>query len=633
MRKITKVLCLMFLASFFLSVTPVALADGPVSEPYKAIVKIRTFALDNQENLSDMGFGSGIIISSSGLLLTNNHVVEVLRNFDSSVMDSGYLVCLPTTMVDEPDCSYTAKLVAKDKNLDIALLQIENIPGLSSQTVFPYLELSASDTANVNDPVTAIGYPDIGGSTVTTTQGIISGKIDKYGKQWIKTDAVISFGSSGGAAINASNKVIGITSAGHSDLAGELGYIINIASVNSWITTNQNNERISSPIANQLAAYAVKSKSLNQSNIFENPSPRFTITKPDGWEFDYSTENDLYVNNPADEEGGDVYFSLLKQPSIVDINSIIPFLRRNSVKTGDYTLFKIQEDRNIKIGNTNGKKIRLSDKNGQTTMYAVPIRNYIMFVYYSYGLNDKDNGVVENIIQSLNVIKDTTPFNEVKKYTHQDPYFSFSVDKDWVMLKRNDKKNPLVILNKKYRDLYISIDVTKTDDTTKRMNHDGLLKNFRELIDTANRVGGTLDLKIEYTEFTAHYKTNMNFTDVIKGLAAIKTKSNDKVVVYEYGFTKKLNDSYILNVSMVSLNPDKKALATYRAEFTRLMKNFSITQAVAKKDTDKDGLNDDDEKKYGTNINKKDTDGDGYSDFEEVRNGYNPLGKGKLKKK
>jgi hypothetical protein len=66
-------------------------------------------------------------------------------------------------------------------------------------------------------------------------------------------------------------------------------------------------------------------------------------------------------------------------------------------------------------------------------------------------------------------------------------------------------------------------------------------------------------------------------------------------------------------------NADKKVLATYKAEFHRLMKNLSISKTQPKKDTDKDGLNDDDEKKYKTNPNKKDSDGDGYSDWEEIK--------------
>lgn len=633
MKKNIGVLYIVIVMALLISPLSYIKADSGNNDAYKAIAKIRTFTLDAQYDLSDSGFGSGIIISSSGLLLTNNHVIELLRSFDNSVMDSSYLVCLPQNTVDEPDCSFSAKLIAKDKDLDVALLQIEAIPGLSSQTTFPYLPLNQTDTTNVNDQVTAIGYPDIGGSTVTSTQGIISGKIDKYGKQWIKTDAVISFGSSGGAAINSSGNVIGITSAGYSDLAGDLGYIINISSLNSWITSNMNGARLDNPILSRLKSYAIKEKGLNQSNVFENASPRFTITKPDGWEFDYSTENDLYVSNPSDDEAGDVYFALYRQPFIVNTADIIPFFRRNSLKTGDYSLFKVQEDTNIKIGNVGAKRLRIIDKNGQSVYYAVPIRNYIMLIYYSYGTNDKDRGVIENIIQSLRIIKDTSPFKESKSYTHSEPYFSFSVDKDWVILQRNDKAYPLIVLNKKYRDTYISIDVTKTDDTTRRMNQDGLLKNYRELVDSLNKVGGNIDLKVGYTEFTAHYKTGANFTDVIKGLTAFVTKSNNKTIAYEYSFTKKINNDYILNVSLYSTNTDKKAFASYRSEFNRLMKNFIITKPASKKDTDKDGLNDDDEKKYGTNPNKKDTDGDGYSDFEELKNGYNPLGKGKLKKK
>lgn len=569
--------------SFFLPFFPPQAQAAPTTEPYKAIVKIRTFSEDHDFDMSEIGYGSGIIISSSGLILTNSHVVTSKSEFDSSDLETTYLVCLPFNMVDEPECSYSAKLVAKNEKLDTALLQLEAIPGLSTQTVFPYLDLSQIDTTNINDSIKAIGYPEIGGSSVTITQGIISGKTEKYKKKWIKTDAVISFGSSGGAALNAANQVIGITSAGHSDLLGSLGYIINIVSVNDWIQANKTKTPKTSPLLNRLKAFAIKEAGVNQSNIFENPTPRFTITKPADWEFTLPGENQLYLTNPGDELGGDVYLFISKFPYLVDDNSIIQHLKRTSIENVDYTLFKIHENSAFKIGNTNGRKIRFTNSSGQNTMYAVPIRNYVIFIVPGYGEEDKDKSIVDTILKSVNVKKDTSAFKEEKTYTHTDPYFSFTVDKDWVILKKNQKDTPIVILNKKNKDIYITVDITRTDATTKPLNQDGLLKHYKELIDSINKIGGLIDLKMELTETHPHFKVNNNLTDTIKGLTTMRTKGDNKVIAYEFGYTKKLNDKYILNISLYTTNPDKKAFATSRAEFNRLLRNFSLKAPQKKK--------------------------------------------------
>lgn len=557
--------------------------SAPTPDPFRAIAKIRTFTQDHEYDMVDLGYGSGIIINSSGLLLTNNHVIEVKSDFDSSELEASYMVCLPLNMIDEPDCSYTAKLISKNEKLDIALLQIESISGLSSLTSFPYLELSQVDTTNINDPVTAIGYPEIGGASVTTTQGIISGKTEKYEKKWIKTDAVISFGSSGGAALNSSNKVIGITSAGHSDLLGSLGYIINIASVNEWVIANQNKERKNSSLLGRLRIFAAKEKAIKQSSVFENPNPSFTITKPRDWEFTRRGENQLYITNPGDDLGGDIYLFVSKLPYLVDDNTIVQQLKRNSLLAFDYSLFKIHENARVKIGNVYGRRIRYTDSDGQNTLYAVPFRNYILFIQMGYGEEDKDKAIIESIIQTINVKKDTSIFKEEKAYTHTDPYFSFTVDKDWVVLKKNEKDHPLVVLNKKNKDIFITVDVSRTDDTTKRMNQDELLKHFKELIESANKISGNIDLKMDYTETNAHYNVNSNFKDTIKGLTTLRTKGNNKIIGYEYGYSKKLNDKYILNVSLYNTNPDIKTLTNYRLEFNRLLKGFSLKAPPVKK--------------------------------------------------
>ncbi len=547
-----------------------------IGDTYKSIVKIKTFTLDEDYNLSEDSYGSGVIINSSGLVLTNSHVVSVKDSFDNSDQDASYEICLPNNTTDEPDCSYIGKLIAKNDDLDVALLQIMPIAGLSSRTSYPYLTLNQTDNTNTNDAVTAIGYPSVGGGSITVTTGIVSGKVDKYDKQWIKTDAVISFGSSGGAALDQNNKVIGITSAGHSDLLGSLGYIINITSLNQWISANQNLKPKTSPLASRVITFAKKEISLNDSNNFTNDNPPFSVTKPDDWTFEYLGENLLYIQNPSDEEGGYIIIQLKRFPYLVDINNILPRVKMRSLEKGTLSLLNIQENKDVKISGVAAKRIRDTDMKDSLKFYVLPFRNNLVYLNYDYGTDDKDKEIVENIINSFKVKNIKFSFSELKKYSNNTPKFNLTVDKDWAILTKGQKSTPLEIYNKKYKDLNVRVSVTKTNDEVKNLSNDEFLKLYKDQFAQANKLTSLIDLKAEITESNAHYKVNKNFTDTIKIVTAIKTPSNGKTIAYKATFSKKIGDKYILDVILITTNPDKKAFTNYQKEFLKMLQNFSL---------------------------------------------------------
>jgi len=142
------------------------------------------------------GQGSGVIISSSGQILTNNHVVE----------DADQIVVV---LSDKRE--FKAKVVGTDKQTDIAVLQIEgDVKGL------PVATLGNSDALRVGEWVIAIGNPF--GLSQTVTKGIVSAKgvhnrgITSY-ENFIQTDAAINPGNSGGGLFNLSGELIGINTA------------------------------------------------------------------------------------------------------------------------------------------------------------------------------------------------------------------------------------------------------------------------------------------------------------------------------------------------------------------------------------------------------------------------------------
>jgi serine protease Do len=149
--------------------------------------------------------GSGVIVSSDGYILTNNHVVE---NADEIKVDLS------------DDRTLTAKLVGTDKPSDLALLKV------NASDLHP-IALGNSDAVKVGDVVLAVGNPLGVGQTVT--MGIISAKGRSTGvgdggyEDFLQTDAPINHGNSGGALVNTKGELVGINSQILSSNDGNIG--------------------------------------------------------------------------------------------------------------------------------------------------------------------------------------------------------------------------------------------------------------------------------------------------------------------------------------------------------------------------------------------------------------------------
>jgi Do/DeqQ family serine protease len=144
-----------------------------------------------------VGFGSGVIISPDGYIITNNHVIEDAENIEVKLNDNRI---------------FTAKLVGRDPSTDIALLKID----ASNLT---YLRYGDSEKLRIGEWVLAVGNPF--NLTSTVTAGIVSAKGRNLGllnddyriESFIQTDAALNPGNSGGALVNTQGLLVGITSA------------------------------------------------------------------------------------------------------------------------------------------------------------------------------------------------------------------------------------------------------------------------------------------------------------------------------------------------------------------------------------------------------------------------------------
>ncbi len=172
--------------------------------------------------------GSGTIISPDGYVLTNFHVigdVDARTHYEWHAV----LMTSPDATDRPPEFSYWARYVAGDPTNDLAVLHIEQYPDESDVEpgkTFPYVEVGDSNGLLPGDALTIVGYPGISGSTITLTAGLMSGWLgedfETGGKQWIKTDAKIAHGNSGGGAFNAQGHLIGVPTAGRTVKYGDL---------------------------------------------------------------------------------------------------------------------------------------------------------------------------------------------------------------------------------------------------------------------------------------------------------------------------------------------------------------------------------------------------------------------------
>lgn len=183
--------------------------DGDLA---KAVVQIEVFARDS---LGDVEWsGSGTLISSDGLILTNAHVVgDPYHEFEDLEIEE--IGVATTNRTDEPpELAYLAEIVAIDYALDLAVVQItSDLDGKQVTEDFPFVTLGDSDEVEIGDELRILGYSGVGGETITLTNGVVSGFTAERGvggRAWIKTDAGVLAGNSGGLTVDGDGKLIAV---------------------------------------------------------------------------------------------------------------------------------------------------------------------------------------------------------------------------------------------------------------------------------------------------------------------------------------------------------------------------------------------------------------------------------------
>jgi serine protease Do len=195
------------------------LSNSPLEQLFKDFFG-EGFELSPKEYKSQpsTGFGSGVIMSADGYIITNNHVIAEADQIEVTLDDNR---------------RFSAKVIGTDIDTDLGLLKID-VKGEQ----LAYLEFGNSDQLQIGDWVLAVGNPF--NLTSTVTQGIVSAKarradIYKTGsgikiESFIQTDAAVNKGNSGGALVNLAGELVGINTAISTPTGSFAGYSFAIPS-------------------------------------------------------------------------------------------------------------------------------------------------------------------------------------------------------------------------------------------------------------------------------------------------------------------------------------------------------------------------------------------------------------------
>jgi Do/DeqQ family serine protease len=275
--------------------------------------------------------GSGVIISSDGYIVTNNHVIENAEIIEIILNDKRL---------------YKAKLIGRDASADIALLKIE-------ADSLPFIPYGESDELKIGDWVLAVGNPF--NLTSTVTAGIVSAKARNINllsqnmgiESFIQTDAAVNPGNSGGALVNLNGQLVGINTAIASKTGSFIGYsfAIPVSIVRKVVADLIEYGEV------QRAYLGLRSEDINAKML-----EQLDLEKPKG-----VYVSDVTKNGPAESVGisvGDIIIEVEGKP----VNSNAELMEQISkYRPGDNIAIKI-----IHQGKEHNRKLKLENKYGKT---------------------------------------------------------------------------------------------------------------------------------------------------------------------------------------------------------------------------------------------------------------------------
>ena len=564
------------IAMSYSSVLPIARA----ADISGAIVEIKEFSSVSGD-LSYDTQGSGVIISNDGLVLTNYHIFDVKSENDSVINDRAYQVCVALQADAVPTCEYVASVVAFDKSTDVALIKIKPLatsysaaPDVSSLS---FVNLAAG-TIDTGKNITVFGYPGIGGKTLTITKGTISGKESINGRDWLKTDAVVSYGSSGGAVLDENNNLAGLVTETSSDGNASLGLALAVSSLRDWISNHTADLPQEGRLLAQITDLTRKQMILDFVDTYHNKDQSFFITRPSNWTYTVSGENSVIIQNPNSNESIPIVVSNVKLPYRASRTAAPALLRLYMQNVGIFTIGNYLVNKPVSINGYQGTQLEFGKTNSKVVAYAFPVDDNYIFIIYpdisSYG-SAETKSELAGIINSVSFKTNNLPVKENRSINSADPKIKLSVGNDWVIDATDIAASYADIFNKKNVEAIGTMFLDQSDLPIKSSNQKFLDKYKSDLANSAASLKSA-NIKVDLGKSQAKVTLNPAIKNAMRQDFVVRTYDKNAVISYATTYLVPLGDNNYLIFELNVYTSNKKIYDQALASFNQSLKSLRV---------------------------------------------------------
>ncbi len=426
--------------ALFFSFSAIAIPEANAEETFSTTVKINTYKELLNGRVTLEGSGSGTLISSSGLVLTNAHVI-MSPTFNKPA--DAISICVSETPQNPPECRFTADILRYDEKIDLALLKInDDVAWGQKPSNFPHLDYDNGNEPQEGDKVTVIGFPGSGGITINSTQGQISGFEQWNGYTYLKTDADIDAGNSGGTMLNEEGEFIGIPTYIVSDFEN-IGRALQVSDVKGWIESEAGVEP--SPNAAATTTLLEMEKGVYEANTKKTHTyghyPELSMKLTENWLFSQIEEESFYLekqNNGWSYIAGEMGYEFFENNNTAEEN--LTFLRE---------LYGEGAYEHEEILTINGKEVVHLWNNGLGDSYHTLLFTHgyaYLIVDYMIASDDPEaEAEVDEFINSLEfgaeVITEPSAMTKISDPSYP---FTFEAPKDWRIEKENGEDGYLI---------------------------------------------------------------------------------------------------------------------------------------------------------------------------------------------